>query len=51
MNYEIYQFDCTLYGHKKHHDVNAVRYDMYCAKRDKCETNQQSPCKSSLQKH
>ena len=45
------QFLCTLYGHKEDHDVSAVQYKMYCAKRGKYETNQLPPCKSSLRKH
>ena len=31
--------------------MNAVRYQMYCAKRGKCEANQLPPCVSSLRKH
>ena len=42
------EFVCTLYGHKEDRDV---QYEMYCAKRGKCEANQLPRYKSPSRKY
>ena len=45
-------FTCLLYAPKSSsHTVNALRYDLFCAKKGEVESHQLPPCIDCLQKH
>lgn len=47
---ETYEdFVCALYGYANYHDVNELRYHLFCSKN--VQSNKLPPCKDSLQKH
>ena len=50
--YRLEAFTCLLYVPKSSsHTVNALRYDLFCAKKGEVESHQLPPCIDCLQKH